>query len=107
MRVNEKEGRKEALTAQGGGDDMADGVEEEEFGDDEGLDEHGEAGNDDGKEADNVHGADDVKDDVTWTCQRFLEERHLECLGFAERVVCSEDFPFVLDILDAQQRIRR
>lgn len=79
----EKEGvRGKGLTAQGGGDDVADCVEEEEFGDDEGFDEHGEAGDDDGEQADDVHGSDDVEDDVAWTCQRFLEERHLECLGF-------------------------
>lgn len=61
---------------------MADCVEEEEFGDDEGFDEHGETGDDDGEEADDVHGSDDVEDDVAWTCQRFLEERHLGCFGF-------------------------
>lgn len=57
---------------------MADRVEEEEFRDDEGFDEHGEAGDNDGEETDDVHGPDDVEDDVAWTCQRFLKERHLE-----------------------------
>lgn len=70
------------LTAQGGGDDMADSVEEEEFGDDEGFDEHREGGDDDGEEADDVHGADDIQDDVAWTSQGFLEERHLASFGF-------------------------
>lgn len=65
---------------------MADGVEEEKFGDDKSLDEHGEAGDDDGEEADDVQGADDIKDDVAWTSQRFLKERHF-VIDLAERVV--------------------
>ena len=59
---------------------MAHTVEEEEFGDDEGLDEHGEAGADTGQEREYVHDADGVEDDVAWASQRFLTfpERHSE-----------------------------
>lgn len=64
------------LTAQGCGDDVADCVEEEEFGDYECFDEHGEGGDNDGEEADDVHGADYVEDDVAWASQWFLKERH-------------------------------
>lgn len=64
------------LTAQKSGNNVADRIEEEEFGNDESLDEHGEASNDDGKEGDDVEGADYVEDDVAWTSQWFLEERH-------------------------------
>lgn len=59
---------------------MADRIEEEEFGDDEGLDEHGEAGDDDREQGDDVEGADYVEDDVAWTSQWFLKERHF-CRG--------------------------
>ncbi|KAL9592335.1 MAG: hypothetical protein Q9179_006818, partial [Wetmoreana sp. 5 TL-2023] len=64
-----------------GGDDVADGIEEEEFGDDEGFDEHGEASDDDGEETDDVQDADDIKDDVAWTSQWFPKEGHVG-LGF-------------------------
>ena len=43
---------------------MADAVEEEEFRDDEGLDEHDNAGCDDSQKGNYVHHADDVEDDV-------------------------------------------
>ena len=68
------------LTGEDGGDEMADAVEEEEFGDDEGFHEHGEAGTDAGEEGNDVHGADDVEDDVAWTSQGLFTfpERHLE-----------------------------
>ena len=55
---------------------MADGIEEEEFRDDECLDEHGKGSDDNGEEADDVEGADDVEDYVAWTSQRFLEKGH-------------------------------
>lgn len=71
----EMEGRM-GLTAQEGGNDVADRIEEEEFGDDEGLDEHGEAGNDHREQGDDVEGADYVEDYVAWTSQWFLKERH-------------------------------
>lgn len=67
---------KRGFTAQECSNDVADCVKEEEFGDDEGLDEHGEGGDDDGEEGDDVHGADDVEDDKAWTRQGFLEEGH-------------------------------
>lgn len=51
-------------------------VEEEEFRDDEGLDQHDEASCDDGKKGDYIHHADDVEDEVAWTSQGSLEERH-------------------------------
>lgn len=56
---------------------MADGVEEEEFGDDEGFNQHAEGGDDDRDEGDDVHGSNDIKDDEAWSSQRFLEEGHL------------------------------
>ena len=57
---------------------MAHTVKEEEFRDDEGLDEHGEACTGAGDEGNDVHDADGVEDDVTWTGQGFLAlpERH-------------------------------
>ena len=65
------------LTAKAGGDDMADSIEEEEFGDDKRLDQHHGRCDDDGQKPDNVHHAENVKDNVAWTSQlRALEERH-------------------------------
>lgn len=57
---------------------MAHTVEEEEFGDDEGLDEHREACTDAGDEGDDVHHPDNVEDDVAWASQGLfaLPERH-------------------------------
>ena len=57
---------------------MADGVEEEEFGDLEGLDQHAEACGDNSDEGDDIADADDVEDDVAWAGQRALEEGHSE-----------------------------
>ena len=62
---------------------MGDAVEEEEFGDVEGLDEHGEGGGRNGEEGDYVDDADDVEDDVAWTGQGLFEERH--CGGGGRR----------------------
>lgn len=55
---------------------MADGVEEEELGDDKGLDQHDRAGDDDSYKADNVHNTDGVEDDVARPSQGFFKERH-------------------------------
>ena len=55
---------------------MADAVEEEEFGDHKGLDQHDRAGSNDGDEANYVHDADGVENYVAWTGQGALEERH-------------------------------
>ena len=55
---------------------MADTVKEEEFGDDEGLDQHDEASCHDSQKGDYVHHTDGVEDDVAWTGQGFLEEGH-------------------------------
>ena len=57
---------------------MGNGVKEEEFRDLEGLDQHTEACGDNGDERDDVTDSDDVEDDVAWTGQRALEERHFE-----------------------------
>lgn len=58
---------------------MAHAVEEEEFGDYKGLDEHREACTDAGEEGNDVHDTDDVEDDVAWSRQGFLAlpERHV------------------------------
>lgn len=55
---------------------MADGVEEEELGDDKGLDQHDRAGDNDSYEADNVHDTDDVENDVARPSQGSFKERH-------------------------------
>lgn len=61
---------------------MAYAVEEEEFRDYEGLDEHDGASRDDREERDDVEDADDVEDDVPWASQRVagaagaLEDAH-------------------------------
>lgn len=55
---------------------MCDAVEEEEFGDVEGLNQHGEAGSYACRQGDYVDDADDVEDDVAWACQGPVEERH-------------------------------
>ena len=60
---------------------MGNTVEEEEFGDVEGFDEHGEAGRGNGGQADNVEDTDDVEDDVAWASQRLFEERHCFVIG--------------------------
>jgi len=64
------------LTAQKAGNDMSNTVKKEEFGDIEGFDQHGEACRNDGCQNDYVEDTDDLEDDVTWTGQVFLEERH-------------------------------
>lgn len=51
---------------------MADGVKEEEFGNNECLDQHHGAGGNDGYKAYDIHHADDIEDDVAWTSQRSL-----------------------------------
>ena len=63
-------------TAQRSRYDVADPVEEEEFGDDKGLHKHDAAGGDDGYEAYYVHDANGVEDYVTWTSQGAFKERH-------------------------------
>ena len=55
---------------------MADTVKEEEFGDDEGLDQHDETSCDDRQKGDYVHHTDGVEDDVAWASQGSLEEGH-------------------------------
>ena len=60
---------------------MGNGVKEEEFRYLEGLDQHTEACGDNGDERDDVADSDDVEDDVAWTSQRALEERHFESVS--------------------------
>lgn len=68
---------------------MGNGVEEEEFGDLEGFDQHTEACGDDGDECDDIADADDVEDDVSWAGQRALEERHFVIVRVSVlRVIC-------------------
>ena len=55
---------------------MRDTVKEEEFGYVEGLNQHGEAGSDHHGQTDYIDDSDDVEDDITWTGQGLLEERH-------------------------------
>ena len=55
---------------------MGDAVEEEELRDDEGFDQHDEAACDDGEKGDYVHHAKDIEDDVAWSSQGAVEERH-------------------------------
>ena len=64
------------LTAHTACDKMGDAVEEEEFRDDKGFDQHDEAGGDDGEEGDYIQHTEDVEDDVAWTSQGSVEERH-------------------------------
>ena len=58
---------------------MAHAVKEEEFGDLEGLDEHGKAGADAGQKSDYIYDTNGIENNVPWTRQRFLTlpERHL------------------------------
>ena len=55
---------------------MADGVEEEELGDDKGLHEHDGARGDDGDKANYVHHTDGVENDIPRTSQGAFDERH-------------------------------
>ena len=57
---------------------MGNGVEEEEFRDLEGLNQHTEACGDNGDERNDVADSDDVEGDVAWAGQRALEEWHFE-----------------------------
>lgn len=57
-------------------DHVADGVEEEELGDDKCLNQHDRAGDDDSYKADNVHNTDGVEDDVARPSQGFFKEWH-------------------------------
>jgi len=51
------------------GEDVGDGVEEEELGGSGGLDQHDDAGGNYGQQTDDVHDPDAVEDDVAWTGQ--------------------------------------
>lgn len=59
---------------------MTHAIKEEEFRDDEGLHEHGEACADASEESDDIHGANGVEDDEAWAGQGLLSipERHLD-----------------------------
>lgn len=59
------------LTACDSGENMSDGIEEEELGRHRGLDKHDDAGSNDCKETDDVHDTNAVEDDVAWAGQRF------------------------------------
>lgn len=54
---------------------MTDGVEEEEFGDNECFHQHDNAGCNDGHETDDVENAKYIEDDIAWTGQA-LEDGH-------------------------------
>ena len=64
------------LTAQERGNDMRAAIEEEEFGDLEGLDKHDGTSGHHGHQGDDVDGADDIEDNVAWASQSSLEKRH-------------------------------
>ena len=72
----ERQAGREELTTEEARDHVTDAVEEEEFGDVEGFDEHGETGGGDGGETDDVDDADDVEDEPGWARQGLLEEWH-------------------------------
>ncbi len=55
---------------------MLGGIEEVEFGDDEGLDQHDRAGSDDSQECDNVDDTDNIKHDVASAGQRLAKAGH-------------------------------
>lgn len=61
---------------------MTDPVEEEEFGDDKGFDQHDGAGGDDGQKSDDVHDPEGIEDYVAWACQGAFKERHGVLSGF-------------------------
>lgn len=55
---------------------MAHAVKEEELADNECLDKHDKGSRQHGEKADDVANTNAVEDDVAWTCQGALEERH-------------------------------
>ena len=57
---------------------MADCVEKKEFGLNERLYQHREAGNHTGDQDDDVDDSDDIKRNVAWAGQGFLEEGHFD-----------------------------
>jgi len=79
--VDETVWRMGQLTGQDACNDVRNAVEEEEFGDVECLDQHGEACCGDSDQGDYVYGADDIEDDVAWASQGLLKERHCFVLG--------------------------
>jgi hypothetical protein len=58
------------LTACDSGQYMGNSIEEKELGRHRSLDQHNDAGSDDSQEADDVHHADGIEDDITWSGQR-------------------------------------
>jgi len=80
-----EEGGLKRLTAQETCDDMADGVEEEELGDDEGFDNHDGGSSENEQEADKIHTTDGVQNHVASTSASLgLLFRGLLDLGLAE-----------------------
>jgi hypothetical protein len=57
---------------------MANAIEEEELGDDQGLDQHDKGCDDDREQADDVHRSDDVEDDIAGAREITLDEAHDE-----------------------------
>jgi hypothetical protein len=51
-------------------------IEEEEFADDEGLDDHDRAGRNDCKQADDIEHSYNVEDDISRPSQRFSKTAH-------------------------------
>ena len=51
-------------------------IEEEEFADDEGLDDHNRASRYDCQQADDIEYPQDIEYDISWPSQRFSEAAH-------------------------------
>ena len=57
-------------------------IEEEEFADDEGLDQHDRTRRNDCRQTDDVHDSNDVENDVASAGQGFSEATHCDILKF-------------------------
>ena len=73
---------------------MSRGVEEEEFGNGKGANDHDDRGGDDGQQSDDVHGADDIEDDEAWAGEAFGRERHCFFAPAGEEIDCGAPLAF-------------
>lgn len=65
---------------------MCRAVEEVEFRDGEGLDDHDDRCSDNCEEGDDVHRSNDIKNDEAWTGQLFAGEGHFSHTSLPERL---------------------
>ena len=69
-------GESHLLTADHYSDDVLTGVEEEELGDNEGLDQHDRTGRNDGQKGNYVDDSDHIKDDVASAGEGLAKATH-------------------------------